>query len=454
MPYYDEVFENRAVDTEVITPTSTQRAHLVLESAKLRGHRGRPHPDSVLTTVVDDKVADPYAYFLESTSKKKYRALLKERGLQDDVSPDRGHAFSLAKHTLKGPLFDISRTTAGSTTNYRNAIVMNRPSAGGNLNHVFTDTAPWSPAPYQESDLRNFAQLAYSRSAPTTVQWDAALFLGELREGLPRLIPDLWKGSINQARKAGSDYINVEFGWKPLLSDIINATEALKKATRQLAQQGQRVHRRYVLPETYVTDSRPYLGNASIYMQNSRGFAPTGGGDYATHQTSSEINVTTLYSKARRVRRWFEGEFSHFLPLGFDPDDFLSRANALINIKITPETLWNLAPWSWLVDWNYRIGDSIASNQLASNDNLVMHYGYAMETVDYTSAVSYSVDSATNSSSTVYSGRPSGKVGYLNTTTYKTRLRANPYGFTAGSPGALTGSQSAILGSLGLTKLR
>lgn len=149
-------------------------------------------------------------------------------------------------------------------------------------------------------------------------------------------------------------------------------------------------------------------------------------------------------------RRWFEGEFSFFFPLGFDPESYLERANVLFKMELTPRTLWELAPWSWMIDWFLHIEDSIASNEIAANDHLIMHYGYAMETTSYKTEISWR---RTSGSSNGFSNVPSfGKL--INETVHKRRIRANPYGFQVNPTGSLTGSQLNILGALGLSKAR
>jgi hypothetical protein len=141
------------------------------------------------------------------------------------------------------------------------------------------------------------------------------------------------------------------------------------------------------------------------------------------------------------------------MPLGFDPSDYFQKLQLLIDPKITPSTLWELAPWSWLVDWNLRIGDTIRANEINANDRLVMHYGYAMEHSVYSTKVDWRKTSDVNGGILTVSGNPSFGIHHAQTE-YKRRIRANPYGFRVGGVGSLTGGQTAILGALGLTKLK
>lgn len=417
------------------------------------GFRSKPHRNALSSKELLDINVDPYAYFLTSVDEKRYREALQQRGLQPQGSPDRGHAFEVVKHTVKSSLKTF-RTS--STTTWENSLI---GYAGNELNSIHTGNHVTLPS-FGSDGLANFARQAYARSAPTAVVFDAANFLGELREGLPRLILGSLKDRSGLFRTLGGEYLNIEFGWKPFIRDLQNAGLALERATRQLAQQGQRVHRSYSVPtiETFLDTYTPSALSTDVRngMNFPNGMIPSGfslpkevmGFPTPLSGTISSATFNSRYAyKRKTVDRWFEGEFSSFYPLGFDPNDYFSRLNVLVNTKLTPETLWNLAPWSWLVDWNLRIGDSIRSNQLRANDLLVMHYGYAMERTVYTTG--HAVGSPQNSAG---SSLPPVS-GMVVTTERKRRIRANPYGFGIGGASALTGSQLAILGALGLTKL-
>jgi hypothetical protein len=200
---------------------------------------------------------------------------------------------------------------------------------------------------------------------------------------------------------------------------------------------------------SFAADMRAGLGQVSDFIPSGfpipakvKGY-PTPLG--ATVSAAAEYQTRWAQKSFEQVR-WFEGLFTSFYPLGFDPSNYFEKLNILVNTKVTPEVLWNLTPWTWLVDWTLRVGDSIRANQLRANDLLIMHYGYAMETSIYTTESSFS--NPTNSGITNF---PS-QMGMRVTTTRKRRIRANPYGFGIGGAGALSAPQLAILGALGLTK--
>jgi len=401
---------------------------------------------------------DPYAYFLDSTSKRNYQARLAERGLPAQGLPDNGHAFELKKHTLHGALVNYQawRTSNGVAgwSAYNNVFLHPSATTLASLNHIHGGSL-LHPAPYQGAGLEGFAQGAYAKVAPTSVMFDASAFAGELREGLPNFLSfgKTFESFRDFGNSIGSGHLMAQFGLKPLLSDLHKAGKTLERATRQLAQQGQRVHRRLELPTTTLSDSRPFTGTLGVTGGANRGFVPVPSQALAptsTFSTATSVSVEGVFSKERSTQRWFEGEFSFFYPLSFDPESYLSRLDVLMNSDFTVRTLWQLAPWSWMIDWFLDIESTMKANELAGNDHLIMHYGYAMETEVYKTKISWKRTSQLPSTIT---GIPS-TGGLRSSTIYKRRLRANPYGFQVNPTGALTGDQLGILGALGLTKLK
>jgi hypothetical protein len=292
--------------------------------------------------------------------------------------------------------------------------------------------------------IEKYGQTAYARVAPTAVVFDAAQFLGELREGLPSIMLQSFRPRAKAIQGVGSDYLNVEFGWKPLISDLQNAVKALIEATHTFdsSKMNRRVHRKHSVPTERNAGVATFPSGQIVVLQQNGEF----GVPKASMPFAADVTVEKTFSR----KLWFEGEFTSFLPLGFDPNDFLQRANQLINLKITPSVLWELAPWSWLIDWSTKIGDTIAANELAANDRLIMHYGYAMEHVVCTTTDSWSNRGPSNPSFR-WDGTPA-RSRVFHSWERKKRIRANPYGFKVGSWGGLSTSQGAILAALGLSQ--
>lgn len=111
---------------------------------------------------------------------------------------------------------------------------------------------------------------------------------------------------------------------------------------------------------------------------------------------------------------------------------------------MTPETLWNITPWTWLADWFANSGDVISNISAVGADNLVMRYGYLMQ-------------EATRKYLTVHSGFTALETDVPSTFsgaavyTAKSRIGASPYGFGL-TMGDFTPRQVAILAAIGITR--
>lgn len=461
MPYYDEYFDNGHVNAS-LTPSSgpVQNSRVVLGDATLRGFRSRASKRAYWSTEVADITADPYAYFLDTSTQAKYSRLLKERGLPDNGPLDRGHSFSLIKHTATyDPVNLTSYVKYFGSPEYRESYV-NFQLTPPSTTLDFGGGTYLNPSVLPDSALDTFAQQAYSRVAPTAVVFDAAQFFGELREGLPRLGLETIKSGLKFYRGLGSDYLNVEFGWKPFLDDLLKMGKALSGATSLLRQQGNPVHRSYGTPRTMrAQEKRWSSGNITTLRSGSTGWAkPLYGLPDSQIFSGYYPWGSSYFLRSMERSQWFEGMFSSFYNLDFDPTNYFSRLNEMVNLKLTPSVLWELAPWSWLVDWFLRIQDTIKANELAGSDKLVMHYGYAMEHTIIRDLVVVTPDpgQGTKPTSSEYRYMPGLKPSYsgVSETVWKRRLRANPYGFKPGGFSSLSSGQQLILGALGLTRLK
>jgi hypothetical protein len=267
---------------------------------------------------------------------------------------------------------------------------------------------------------------AIARSLPTNPNADLSTFVGELREGVPRAVGSAaLKHKVQVARSAGSEYLNVEFGWKPLLRDLQSFATSVKKHNKILASykkgSDKKIRRRYLYPpEQTVT---------------------VGHGAYAHSQTGAFAFGTRTYSKKNSM--WFSGAFRYHVPI---PDNtwgklqkFESDANKLLGTRVTPETVWNVAPWSWAGDWFGTTGDVLHNISHLGHDGLVMEYGYMMS-----ESIDEDVKAATQQ------GGPLSSL-VRKTVTIKQRRPATPFGFGVDMH-ALTGKQTAILVALGLSR--
>jgi len=264
------------------------------------------------------------------------------------------------------------------------------------------------------------------------------------REGIPAAIGSQLMRRASKARSAGSEYLNYQFGWMPLVRDIKALATAVRDQDKILAQfqrdSGKWIRRSYEFPEEVMTEVANQSTTGKIQT-----FSNTTAVNRIFNGTILEGPQTETVVKTRRA--WFSGAYTYYLESGGSIADRARRygqqANHLLGLSLTPEVLWNLAPWSWLSDWQVNIGQNIRNASMLTSDGLVIVYGYLM------------VETTTKHTVTVagpgLAGQPSQLWGITFNRVKKIRLKANPYGFGS-NPASYTGRQWAILGSLGLTK--
>lgn len=284
-----------------------------------------------------------------------------------------------------------------------------------------------------ETELKAFGTKAIGLVAPNKSSVDLPVAVGELyRDGIPRLPAEtiFWQDQVKHARDAGSEYLNVEFGWKPLVSDIYKTFRTLKSATsivKNFRDGGNRPQRRRYDDPSDQFESRLRKGNVT--------FLPS---------VPSLIGPGTLH-ESREISTWFVGTFKYHIPIG---DDTLSRiqryeayANKLFGTRLDPETLWNLTPWSWAADWFGNIGDVLRNVSNLGQDGTALTRGCVMQQRKLRQVTSGSIVS------TKASGRSVREFNYES----KIRRIASPYGFNIDWP-EFTDQQIAVATALGMTR--
>jgi hypothetical protein len=298
---------------------------------------------------------------------------------------------------------------------------------------------------YTERNLGPYGTTAIARCKPTNSVAALSTTLAEtIREGLPAIIGHtLWKGKTRAAKKAGDEFLNYEFGWLPLVSDIRSASYALANARKIIdsyeRNSGKDVRRRYEFPmertesnELIANDATWFSGSSSSFLTDASKPLP-------------RVQKTTTFER----RTWFSGAFTYHLPIGYNSRNWIERnyaqAGHLLGVELTPSVLWNLAPWSWAVDWVANLGDVIDNVSDWSTDGLVMRYGYIME---------HTVQDVTYTMIDPSRYVPYG-THFASPLTFrietKRRVKATPFGFGV-TWNSFTPRQLAIAAALGISR--
>jgi len=278
--------------------------------------------------------------------------------------------------------------------------------------------------------LQGSGSTAIARCAPNNPSTNVLTFMGEIgREGIPAIIGrESLKERTRLAKNSGGEYLNVEFGWKPLVSDLqslartVNDSSKIWNAYRRGSGQKTRVGYHFPAAEDSQSYTGPHLPVPSTI--NAVGF----------------LQGTTMQYRSRNT--WFKGAFKYYVPepVGFHDKMayWQSEASKLLGVRLTPDTVWNLSPWTWAMDWFANTGDLMTNVSNLQQDGLVLQYGYAMAEEKLQTFISAGFNTGNPTTRFILQKRAK-------------RIAANPYGFTA-TLSTLTSRQIAIITALGLAK--
>ncbi len=410
---------------------------------------------------------------------EEYVGLAYLRGWQKTVDDDHGFSRDLLGLTDMGGSFFSEKKWASSSTPQSFHLLDGTP--GGYLREyrgplaafALGRTATDSPFSWPASAEVVSANLmvtagatAIARTIPTTPTTSVLQILGELREKLPaipgHLLGNVLRKSIKTtrivdhaekkitetvnlkkpskrdvARSAGGEHLNLQFGVLPTVSEFRKFYWAYKRADRMWAEYVQGAkrlsRRRYAFP-TEVSTTTEVLSGAGIYPALPAGVPPSA---YLL-----EPGTLTIETKNSR-KLWFSGAYVYAVPeKGFArAETYMSK---VYGGRLTPEILWNLAPWSWMVDWFSNTGDVMRNLSELSRDGTLLKWGYVMcetqQDVTYTWKGNIRINNTWTSVSLDQTFHHS----------MKRRIAASPFGFGLTYSG-LTPRQIAIALSVGIT---
>lgn len=279
-----------------------------------------------------------------------------------------------------------------------------------------------------DAQMIAFGSTAIANCAPNDPLVDMATAIGEVRnEGLPSPVGvNLWKSKTRAAHGAGSEYLNYEFGWRPLISELRSFAAS-------------------------VNDSTNLWNNFKKGSEKKTRAGYSGEPDYVSGSITGEMIPFPSYvpgflqgglTESVRTQRWFKGCFKYYVPepsAGFASrmSYYAQQARYLYGLELSPATVWNLQPWSWATDWVIDTGSLMSNISNFGSDGLVLQYGYAMHE---STALRHYYGSfggiATSRSLEIKRAK---------------RIQATPYGFGV-LLSSLSARQIAIIAALGLAR--
>lgn len=368
----------------------------------------------------------------------------------------------------------ISRYDTGHEFNTNRVETLDENIASISVNHRLNIYSTYKPAiltgifvpsimdgglcnisPNSNDQLDSWGRAAIAKTVPTAPEAGVMAAFIELREGLPKLVgAALAKNGLKAKglhKAVGEEFLNVEFGYKPLVGDIVKSALAIvdfEKRLAQLRKDSEQVVRRRAQLASEQTSSVVNIGASSVQGP----FVPWMNDGTGNKNMTSELIYST--GQAQRIETyqsdvWFAGAYTYYLHQGQEFHDkvkeYAQLAHMLLGADLSPETVWQITPWSWLIDWFSDVNVFMRNITELQPDSSVLRYGYIMstQTVTWTYLVPNIVP--TNGSSCPTSA------SVTRQRVMKQRRKATPYGFGL-DVGSFSSRRWSVLSALGMTK--
>jgi len=366
-----------------------------------------------------------------------------------------GGAFMCSKVSYEakpGGGITVYRPQWGKAYSGSFSCAMRGPSGDLNLGSQYTNSAM--------TNLKNTGSIAFGKMRPDKPDFSFALSTLEMKDMVHPLknavkrVRDKVRHVDRTRRKNGRSglsntaqhFLALEFGWAPIISDVRKFIKAQANKQARLAQlirdEGKPIRRQSKIDASESS----VIEDVTRYNSGSGGALAPG---FVTQCYGPGPSFKTL-RKETIMKTWCSGQFRYHLPPG--PKNVVWKKKMLRRImgfRVTPAVVYNLMPWTWLVDYFTDLGAFVDAVSPGVADRLAADQFFVMRT---------DMVSAFTECSGMYQG--SKTAGHYVTatassvarTTRKLRAVSSPFGFGT-LQSSLGPKQLAILGALGISRL-
>lgn len=291
-------------------------------------------------------------------------------------------------------------------------------------------------------DVSDYGAKGWNSYRPTKPRVDAGVAIAELRE-LPNMLyrsakdfRDLFSGAPLRPSRAGDAWLNTQFGWLPFIDDVRKCFETTSKLDIYLKQL-KRDQNKWVSRGGPVNTS---YERTTLEDEDTWGLYPGPDIYLCDPEFTRDGRTHVMLTESQDV--WFKARFKYYMP---KPESWRWKAKAygmLFGCIPSPTFLWELTPWSWLIDWCSNTGAIIEMMTSTAVENLCAKYAYIMghslRRIDFYGAARYI--NCTIVGANWYAAYER-----------KTRLPASEFGFGL-TDASFSARQWSILAALGLSR--
>lgn len=306
-----------------------------------------------------------------------------------------------------------------------------------------------------------FEPEVYPKLRPKLEKAGLTVSLAELRD-LPRMLQStakyfsqVWNLGVGPTRatpqvfmapkRVADDFLNVNFGWIPFVSD-------LRRLRQVYENQGQYISR--ITRENGLWHKRKWVHDESestTVVGSGTGYAVIPSGPLIDKMCVADgLGRKAYWQMVLNVKKrvWSEGSFKYYRPEFDDTQsgyhsayNQVSRYLTLYGLRISPSTVYNATPWSWLVDWASNVGDHVDRVTDWGVDGIVARYMYLMTHFERRLELTQVIN---------FRGGPIAMTWTRLIESKQRQEAGTPYGF--GLASGLSARQIAILAALGLSR--
>lgn len=273
---------------------------------------------------------------------------------------------------------------------------------------------------------------------------------------IPKTIKEFLTDVRNGVVESSGHYLNLQFGWVPVVQDLIFLVKMKTKLRNKLAwlkKQNKKAFRRRV-----VLDEGGFSENIARSLSRPGSMTPL----LVTQLYAPPVVTSFTFPVRKDFKRtiWFEAKYRFYIPELTEDEvnlrDYTRLQTNLLGLDLDPTILYKVTPWTWLVDWFSSSGAVVQNIFLRARHHVVAEYAYIMcrESFTYVAQGQVTVHTGVASSGTgfVWTGKDLTLNG-TSQTVYEFRQRevANPYGFGL-TFSSLSAYQWSILAALGLSR--
>lgn len=381
---------------------------------------------------------------------------------------DNGHPFETRDEKL---FVSYPRVTLrGSNGGFYQGPLFGGDTGGPSLNwpSSWAGSSSWNVYDFPADDI-TYGTRAMANVAPDQSPSHLLQALAELKQDFPRVpllhsIKRTNQGVFSQrdpnskatglrplSGLASDEILNYLFGVNPTLKDLYQVLRSVIRCGKLVDQwrrdAGRSVRRSFAYdPIVTVSDNRS--GMSPVYRVLNEVFQANNITPWTTSMMFDTSEQTLVSRKQTLTDKYsFVGAFTYYIDpildsLGSGGVAF-NNAQHLLGLTADANTIWQLTPWTWLIDWFVNLGDCISLSNRIQDKSLVLRYGYLLRESEEKTTLT--VDRFTVKNGATYRDIRTDSV-----IKRKVRIRSTPYGFGL-STGSFSATQWAILAALGFT---